>query len=330
MKGIRVCAFATIACDVPTPFAAYFASPSWSHTCSDEGGSDIQSALAAEVFATLRVPLATLRTDCPWRRVGQAARCPWRDAAEASDGQQCFRVVECGPDRPPNDWLADFLEASERLRVPVLLKGAAHRGLPNLKDLSYESLVELSMDREPLRDHKLFDIPYGDAFTDQKCEKMTVKDYVQHLQNEPATRRYLFSEINSKQLRLLERLFDIPDVFISADPPQFAIGGVNTGAPVHWHKPAFNFLLSGAKEWFFMPPERAVWSNHPIVDYVKDEEGRPLCEQGLRMQQAVGDVVFVPHNWGHGVLNKRSHTVCVAQELSHLARGHCDGFRVIY
>ena len=78
-----------------------------------------------------------------------------------------------------------------------------------------------------------------------------------------------------------------------------------SGAPMHYHGDAINFLAWGRKEWFLQPPAAAEYSTAAAVDFVAHElpglrrEGRAP----LQCSQAAGDALYVPRGWGHAVLN---------------------------
>ena len=48
------------------------------------------------------------------------------------------------------------------------------------------------------------------------------------------------------------------------------------------------------------------------------------------VHQQAGDMVFIPHNWGHGVLNYAEQTVAVAQEVDFLGIQTDDDVRLYY
>ena len=107
--------------------------------------------------------------------------------------------------------------------------------------------------------------------------------------------------------------------------PQFYLGGPGSGAPPHYHEDAWNVLAYGKKAWYIVPPSAAEYMTVPIHEYIlevlpktKDKlvsttnknittsstssfwgpNSRPLT-----CIQEAGDVIYVPHGWGHGVLN---------------------------
>ena len=76
--------------------------------------------------------------------------------------------------------------------------------------------------------------------------------------------------------------------------------------------PAINGLAFGAKLWRLKPPWRADYSSVPaFAAFQRADPGARACVQ------RAGDVLFVPNNWGHAVLNLET-AVGVAAELTFL------------
>ena len=121
------------------------------------------------------------------------------------------------------------------------------------------------------------------------------------------------------------------DALVQTDPPpkpQFFLGPPGSGAPLHWHKDAINYLAHGQKRWFLLPPQAARLSTTPVARWVARElphlasddactlaPGGPHCAPPLECTQNAGDVIFVPAGWAHAVLNVET-SVGVALEFS--------------
>ena len=76
------------------------------------------------------------------------------------------------------------------------------------------------------------------------------------------------------------------------------MGPTGAGAPFHYHENALNALLHGRKRWWLKEPSDAVYSvRHPRAwtDDTKD---------ACTFVQHAGDVVLVPANWAHAILNE--------------------------
>ena len=107
-----------------------------------------------------------------------------------------------------------------------------------------------------------------------------------------------------------------------AKAPQFYAGAAGTGAPVHVHGDAWNALAHGRKRWVLFPPEQARYSTIPAGEFygaVLPELCRECAEHPgahcpLQVTQEEGDILFVPREWGHAVLNVQP-SVGVAAEF---------------
>lgn len=134
--------------------------------------------------------------------------------------------------------------------------------------------------------------------------------------------------------------------------PQFYLGSPGTGAPMHVHKDAWNALIYGQKRWFLLPPALSLYSTVPASEWVQDlarlrqyrtsteSKGKSsssindeytlfyksfpfsflqdqLDNEILQCTQEAGDVMYVPHGWGHAVLNTQT-SIGVAVEFSTL------------
>merc|ERR1712173_333089 len=102
--------------------------------------------------------------------------------------------------------------------------------------------------------------------------------------------------------------FDLEEVVQSAVMlKQVSIGGVFSGAQPHFHGPALNALLMGQKEWILFPPQKAFQTKQTALEFfcyhhnMGEKKRKKLKYYSFR--QNVGDVVFVPREWTHAVLN---------------------------
>jgi hypothetical protein len=99
--------------------------------------------------------------------------------------------------------------------------------------------------------------------------------------------------------------------------PQFYLGAPGSGAPFHAHRDAVNALVYGRKQWYLSPPPQALYSTQPAAEWAAErlgEKARPPEHLFMCVQEA-GDVLFVPHGWGHAALNLNT-SVGVAIEFA--------------
>jgi hypothetical protein len=88
--------------------------------------------------------------------------------------------------------------------------------------------------------------------------------------------------------------------------PQFYVGGPGSGAPFHHHEDAVNSLIHGRKHWYLTPPQYTTYSTVSIADHILHglmEEEAHSMPRPLECTQESGDVIYVPRDWGHAVLN---------------------------
>ena len=82
------------------------------------------------------------------------------------------------------------------------------------------------------------------------------------------------------------------------DVVQVYVGPTGAGAPFHYHENALNALLHGRKRWWLKEPSEAVYSvRHPRA---WTDDAKDACT----FVQEAGDVVLVPANWAHPILNE--------------------------
>jgi hypothetical protein len=106
------------------------------------------------------------------------------------------------------------------------------------------------------------------------------------------------------------------------------MGPSYTGSPLHRHERAVNVLVHGLKRWFLFPPGVINCdSDEQVCDWFDEyqkmsgkenaikPEDRPFQgRQPIQFLQRPGDVVFIPSQWGHAVINLRE-SIGVAAEL---------------
>merc|ERR1712129_172508 len=99
---------------------------------------------------------------------------------------------------------------------------------------------------------------------------------------------------------------------------QIAIGGTFSGAQPHFHGPALNALLMGQKQWILFPPRKAFQMKQTAIEFFCYHEQlsqeRKDSLTYYTFTQNPGDVVFIPQEWSHAVLNMQP-SVAIAMEL---------------
>merc|ERR1712224_903034 len=111
---------------------------------------------------------------------------------------------------------------------------------------------------------------------------------------------------------------------------QFSLGPPASGSPHHHHTHAYASLFKGKKRWrFYAPPGSMISRKHARNLAAEDaalRESLPLAashqEANARQMslpcvcdQLPGDVIYVPHGWGHSTLNEET-SVSVTHEFS--------------
>lgn len=172
------------------------------------------------------------------------------------------------------------------------------------------------------------EIPYAESFGYSSSTKTTIKAFMSKLKKYHSETKeqgnidhvhnptYIFETVNPQSSLLAN--FHPPDILdptlthISTMKTQFYLGPPLSGAPVHFHRSAWNVLIYGHKRWFVYPPDRAFYSKQHIWEWWKEVyKNRP---DALECVQHPGDMVFVPDMWGHGVINLRE-SIGVASEF---------------
>eukprot|EP00037_Helgoeca_nana_P022380 m.228580 g.228580 ORF g.228580 m.228580 type:complete len:689 (+) comp25978_c0_seq1:1127-3193(+) len=102
---------------------------------------------------------------------------------------------------------------------------------------------------------------------------------------------------------------------IATGATQFMAGPAGTGAPVHFHKAAWNACVFGRKQWAFFPPNSTFMSAQPVARWWASAATSERVQAAARIVvQEAGDVIFVPSGWGHAVRNLAP-SAAVAVEL---------------
>merc|ERR1711871_1636558 len=183
------------------------------------------------------------------------------------------------------------------------------------------------------RAHQLIDDQDVAAILQSADQRATVAEW---FNDSPfSTHLYDFGPVWAlKDARAVQDSLEVPDYFNSwSKGPDartrllpgkftFSMGKDEHGFHLHTHGDAWSQLLVGKKLWTFMPP------NTPVKDGVnlqkshrrwmdasaawrQDGESAEVYE----VVQNVGDVVYIPEGWQHGVLHL-GETVAIGQQRS--------------
>ena len=113
---------------------------------------------------------------------------------------------------------------------------------------------------------------------------------------------------------------------------QFALGPAGSGAVMHYHQAAANFLAFGRKRWSLLEPDVALYSDIPARPWVEEYVDGPGCTEPdslcpsrasngtranyhLQCTQHAGDLLILPFGYGPATLNLEA-SVGFAFEMS--------------
>ena len=104
----------------------------------------------------------------------------------------------------------------------------------------------------------------------------------------------------------------------------------------HYHGHALNTLVYGAKRWFLTPPPHARYDLKSGWEWYRQDY--PALKSQVKIYECMqheAEVLYVPHSWGHAVINTRT-SVGFASEFKPLGElfaklvpvtGAADGVR---
>jgi hypothetical protein len=208
---------------------------------------------------------------------------------------------------------------------PVLMRGAFMHFSPELVvGWKVEQFVHQHGDVQV----RVGPVPYASSFN-MTSMSMSIREYYErHVKVPSDVPLYVFDKEPSVNRRgyeaivhMLRALAPIPELI--ADPEDvggldgihFFLGRENSGAP-HHHADALNVVVSGSKRWFIYTPSRTLYSRKHIKRWLdEDYEGLAEAEKPLECIQRPGDVIYVPLDWGHAVINLEENTFGYALEL---------------
>ena len=99
---------------------------------------------------------------------------------------------------------------------------------------------------------------------------------------------------------------------------QMYVGAPGSGAPMHYHQIAVNYLAYGTKRWAMLPPSKSFYSMEPSLSYFKGDSYQRDKADVLECTQHADDLILVPDSWGHVTLNVEA-CIGVAYEFEYRA-----------
>ena len=211
------------------------------------------------------------------------------------------------------------------LQRPVLIRNATNvHSMKKLYHLWHQSKFRQEFGALTFNE---VEVPYAESFGYTTTRKTSIKTFLGNMKqfqednkNVPIDSiphpNYIFESVPTDSPILKD--FKPPAVLneevthINTLKLQFYLGPPLSGAPVHFHRNAWNVLVYGQKRWFLYPPDKAFYSKEPVWKWWKESYRR--SPDALECVQYPGDMVFVPDMWGHAVINLRE-SVGVASEF---------------
>lgn len=172
-------------------------------------------------------------------------------------------------------------------------------------------------------------VPYASYFNISSASMPLKQYYDDHVMSSREHPLYVFQQNSNANkegynilLQIIRKLFPIPALFEDPensggiDGIHFFLGRPGSGAPMHIHADAVNALVHGSKRWFVYTPAKSIYSRKPIKQWL-DEDFPALTdsEKPLTCTQRAGDLVYVPLDWSHAVINDEENTFGYALEL---------------
>ena len=200
---------------------------------------------------------------------------------------------------------------------PVVMRGALAAQVPGVRNWTKHALQH-SFGEIPVQTGK---IPYAVGFGIEGSRHTTLGKYVQSMAQSSTdtegtqTPHYVFENLANSPSPLADTagglmghypwrppFLRLPHGYqygMRAVSHQFFVGSPGTGAPVHWHGPAWNICAYGRRKWFLFRPHASMYTNKPIGEWLKEDYPRLVGlpnkeERPLECVQRGGDVIFVP------------------------------------
>ena len=188
------------------------------------------------------------------------------------------------------------------------------------------------------------DIPYGDQFTGEKLDKVSLRDFVEQISTSSGrgadTKSIKYVFINAREMlsQVQETIEGLPSPGWMSPPQtaddgrtkrrlqfvpfltEFYLGAAGSGAPFHSHNAAWNYLAYGKKKWALITPDEALWSVKSAWSFFMEDMARMSKDlqtqtPPLTCTQHSGDLIVLPPRWGHTTLNLRN-SIGIAREFN--------------
>lgn len=170
-------------------------------------------------------------------------------------------------------------------------------------------------------------VPYASLYGKAQTRRITLRDFILSFNDTSTYPDYIFDgQILHHNICLSQ---DAPPPFpnMNVSLKQLTVGPRGSGSPPHFHRHVLNALVYGVKKWFLWPPSEALFDFRHVQDWYTDySSSRAVGGEGERERERVGgggvvecvqrpgDVVYVPENWGHAVINTMD-SIAVAYEF---------------
>ena len=195
------------------------------------------------------------------------------------------------------------------VRRPVLVRGVIE-DWPAWEHWTHSELLR----RHGSLVFSVSDVPYAQLYHGRsaKTHQTTLANFVSLFEHEDQSPDYLFDGQVLHRNAALGRDAPPPSLItnLTIVLKQLIVGPKGSGSPPHFHNHALNALVYGVKRWFMWPPRDAHFIFGHVSTWIKNRTG-----DYLECIQMPGDVVYVPQNWGHAVINEAA-SIAVAYEFS--------------
>ena len=108
----------------------------------------------------------------------------------------------------------------------------------------------------------------------------------------------------------------------------FFVGAKGSGSHLHAHVATFNALVYGRKHWYLIPPEHGLedtyTEQHAPIEAFVSKGVASLRARGIKVLEFVqqaGEIIVVPNNWLHAVINLED-SVGISHQLGESSAKH--------